>query len=91
MEKGNSNAVTKLINDALNPNFTLHSPFLFFSNNAGELRVNSLRRRKKQRAGRNRPKYKKLHPTHTHHQQEANSYRKIKEATTNALTNLDTI
>jgi hypothetical protein len=66
--------------------------FIFFLNNAGELHVISLRIRKKQRAGKNRrrPKYKELHPN-THHRQEANSYREIKEATTKTLTNLDTI
>ena len=60
--------------------------YFFFSNNAGELRVISLRIKKKQRAGKNRrrPKYKELHPN------TPLTGSKLLQ-TTKTLTNLDTI
>jgi hypothetical protein len=58
----------------------------FFSNNAGELRVISLRRRKNQRAGRNRPKYKNSTPTHT----PPTGSKLFTETTTKTPTNLAT-
>ena len=72
----------------------MQSPvFIFFLEQRRRVACHFIKN-KKETEGRQEPapaQVQKTPPPHTHHQQEANSYRKIKEATTKTLTNLDTI